>query len=97
LVVHADGRIESFSQETQRLVRIMQLDARDLVGFRASWIQVVRLAGAHDSVLYRRILGFPEDLPDLRGLEPPGGNQRPEGVAHSYFCLRLRGELPETD
>lgn len=96
LLVHADGRIEARSRECQQIVRVLQLDARDLVEYRALWIDVLRLAGSHDPILYRRILGFPHDLPDLRVLEPPDGNSRPEGIAHSYFCLRARGDLPTT-
>ncbi len=33
--------------------------------------------------------------PDLRRLQPPGGNARPEGIEHSALVLRERGTLPE--
>jgi hypothetical protein len=32
----------------------------------------------------------PDDLPDLRRLQPPGGNTRPEGIRESAFVLRER-------
>jgi hypothetical protein len=39
-------------------------------------------------------MGFPDDLPDLSRLRPPGGNSRPEGIEESYFAQRQRGESP---
>ena len=58
---------------------------------RAVW---ERSAGNPD--LHRKLMGYPDDLPDLRGLRPPGGNMRPEGVSASCHARRERGELPET-
>ena len=46
--------------------------------------------------LYRRCLAYPDDLPDLSALRPPGGNARPEGIAQSAFARRERGELSGT-
>jgi hypothetical protein len=44
--------------------------------------------------LLRDLLSFPDDLPDLAALRPPGGNTRPEGVSGCYFAQRDQGELP---
>jgi hypothetical protein len=41
-------------------------------------------------------MGFPEDLPDLESLRPPGGNTRLKGVAESYAAKQKEGMLPET-
>ncbi len=38
--------------------------------------------------------GWPDELPDLAALRPPGGNALPAGVATSHHARRLRGELP---
>ena len=50
----------------------------------------------YEPELYRKYMGFPDDLPDLR---PPKRrvprNTRPEGALNCYFALRERGELPE--
>jgi hypothetical protein len=54
----------------------------------------MQLAASHDPVLHRRLTGFPNDLPDLKSLRPPGGNTRPEGIEQSHFRRRERGELP---
>ena len=41
--------------------------------------------------LFRDAFGYPDDLPDLAALRPPGGNARPGGVAASAFALRVAG------
>jgi hypothetical protein len=38
--------------------------------------------------------GYPENLPDLSRLRPPGGNARKAGLDRSRFAQRKRGELP---
>ncbi len=58
------------------------------------WIGIVALAARNDPDLHRRLMGYPDDLPDLRRLQRPGGNSRPEGVAQSALVRRERGELP---
>ena len=96
LLVSVDGRVKPLSRECRQIVDVMQLDEPELVEFRAMWIGILRLAFAHDHHLYRRILCYPDDLPDLRSLQPPGGNVRPEGLDQSAFCRRERGELPDS-
>jgi len=83
------------SRECRQIVGVMQLAEPELVEFRAMWIGILHLAAVHDQLIYRRILGFPDDMPDLSGLQPPGGNERPEGVEQSYYCQRKRGQLPD--
>lgn len=53
-------------------------------------------ADAEADELFRSAFGFPTDLPNLKALRPPGGNDRPEGVEQSYHARRERGELPDT-
>lgn len=38
-------------------------------------------------------LAYPNSLPDLARLRPPGGNERPTGIVQSHFARRMRGEL----
>lgn len=57
---------------------------------------IINLAEQYDHRLYRELLGFPDDLPDLARLRPPEGNRRPEGIQESCFAQRERGELPST-
>jgi hypothetical protein len=53
----------------------------------------VELAEEYDENHFRRIMGFPDDLPPLDQLPPV--NTRPEGVHESWYAKKQRGELPE--
>lgn len=58
------------------------------------WLRIIDLAERYDRPLYNQLLSFPDDLPDLARLRPPGGNSRPEGIRESSLAKRERGELP---
>jgi hypothetical protein len=96
LTIFEDGSILGHTAEACRLIRLLDLDGPDATDFRAMWIGIIRLAKRYDTALLQRLLGFPDDLPDLSQLRPPGGNRRPEGIEQSYFARRERGELPDT-
>ena len=78
------------------MVQRLVLNRPSYCRFRRLWIGVVRMAQDDDPELLKEILGFPDDLPDLSKLRPPGGNAKPDGIEQSYFRLRERGELPDT-
>jgi hypothetical protein len=87
--VAADGVIHSATPEAARLIELLGLDRDRMTEFRELWIGIVRLAECYDPGLFRRLTGFPDDLPDLSALTPPGGNTRPDGVQESYFARHL--------
>ncbi|HEV3115460.1 MAG TPA: HNH endonuclease [Gemmataceae bacterium] len=93
--VSEDGRIHTDLPEAACLIEILGLNSEETVEFRMTWIGIIALAAA-DLALYRKLMGFPNDLPDLNPLRPPAGNKRPEGVTASHHARRHRGELPET-
>jgi hypothetical protein len=41
-------------------------------------------------------MSYPDDLPNLARLRPPGGNTRPEGIAESAFARRKVKTFPGT-
>ncbi len=94
--VTEDGVIHANDREAARLIELLGLDSPPSTEFRMLWIGIIALAARHDPELHRRLLGFPDDLPDLDLLRPPGGNTRPQGIAASHFHQRQRGELPAT-
>jgi hypothetical protein len=94
--VDEDGTIQADEPEAARLIELLGLDSDQSTEFRMLWLGIVALAGRHDPALYRRLLGYPADLPDLARLRPPGGNSKPEGVEQSHFARRQNGTLPET-
>jgi hypothetical protein len=94
--VSEDGRIHTASPEAACLIEILALDSDEAVEFRMTWIGIIALSAVADLALYRKLMGFPNDLPDLKRLRPPGGNKRPEGLPVSYHAQRQRSALPDT-
>jgi hypothetical protein len=88
--MHAD------KPEAQKLIELLGLNRPRLCEFRELWIRIVRLAALHDTALFRQLLAYPADLPDLSTLRPPQGNTRPDGITQSHSVRRQRGELPDT-
>jgi hypothetical protein len=96
LEMESDGRLSPRTHEARLLLRLLDLNDPMFVTWRMRMIRIVALAREHDTTLYRQLLAYPDDLPNLSSLRPPGGNLRPEGIAESHFERRSRGELPET-
>ena len=92
--VFPDGRIEGVSLESRAIIAKLGLDSPKYRKWRLIWIRNVELARVHDFEQYKRVLSYPDDLPDLVTLQP-ATNSRPDGVQKSYYALRSRGELPE--
>jgi hypothetical protein len=96
VTVEEDGSIRARTPAGRRLVRVLGLDDPEYTEFRLLWTGIVSLASRYDPDLYRRLMGFPDDLPNLARLRPPGGNTRPDGVQVSYLMRRKAGTLPQT-
>jgi hypothetical protein len=94
--VAEDGTISGDTPDARQLIRVLGLEGAEYTEFRRLWIDILALAVRHDPELHARLMGFPNDLPDLTTLAPPDGNARPNGVRASYSELRARGELPAT-
>lgn len=94
--VTENGRMHADTSEAARLIELLGLDSEKLTEFRMLWMGIVALAREHDPALYRKLMGYPADLPDLAALRPPGGNTRPEGIEQSCYARRQSGTLPET-
>jgi len=58
-------------------------------------LRIVDLASERDPILYRQLVGVPDDLPNLRRLRPPN-NSRPEGIEISWYAKQQRGQLPDS-
>lgn len=90
--VHDDGTITALNEDGEWLIQVLRLDNPDYTRNRYRLLRTVRSASSWaDIVLW---LGYPNDLPDLSRLKPPG-NTRPAGVSDSYFARRARGDLEE--
>jgi HNH endonuclease len=91
-----DGTIAGHTADARRVIRQLDLDSPEMNAFRQLMLNLILLAERFDRGLYQRLLCYPDDLPDLAALRPPGGNSRPGGIADSYHARRARGELPDT-
>lgn len=95
LRVMADGRIDPLNPDGEKLEQVLRLNSASNLGNRFRWMRILAALSASDQKIYQELMGFPEDLPDLRAKRAPR-NTRPEGAANCYFALRERGELPAT-
>lgn len=90
-----DGKVAATEPEGQRLIAQLRLNSSEMIHFRRLWLEIVAMAEGGNPRLYQRLMEFPNDLPDLRTLHPPEGNDRPEGIEQSYLVRRERGQLPD--
>lgn len=93
VTVMADGTVSATEAEGQRLIAQLRLNSPEMVHFRRLWLEIVAMAQRGNPLLYRQLMGFPDDLPDLRVLKPPKGNDRPAGIEQSYHVQREHGHL----
>jgi len=96
VTVSEDGAIHATTLQARKLIELLGLNRPSLREFRELWIRIVRVAALHDHGLYRQVLGYPQDLPDLSSLRPPEGSVRADGLTQSHLARRRRGELPQT-
>jgi hypothetical protein len=94
--ISKDGVIRASTSEAARLIELLGLDGTRMTEFRELWMGIIGLAARFDPDLYRRLMGYPSNLPDLSTLHPPAGNARPEGVANSHLQRQRAGTLPDT-
>ena len=89
------------SREGELIIRQLQLNEDPALSNRLYVIEMLALKQefpANERVhrLFLQTFGYPDDLPDLRGLQPPDGN-RCEGSEHGcYRALRDGSCLPDT-
>jgi hypothetical protein len=99
LRVKPNGEIEWLTVEGEKIVRKLKLDSPGPTRFRR-WLLEFHCAALAkpDGDMARQLrylMSYPDDLPDLSCMRPPGGNTKPEGITRSHFERRKRKELPE--
>jgi hypothetical protein len=96
VTVQADGSLLPTEPLSRQLIAQLRLNNAEMMHFRRLWLEIITMAKQASVLLYEKLLGFPDDLPDLRALKPPGGNSRPEGTDQSHLAQRRRGTLPKS-
>ena len=99
LAVGDDGSVVALTARGGELISLFDLNDANRVASRREKLDIIRVkvAEPHDPVIdriFRRAFGYPDDLPDLAALRPPGGNAHAGSEAASHFARRARGELP---
>ena len=94
--VQPNGTLIAETKEAAKLLEMLQLNSPESRRRRRLMLRLIRLAADHDPALLQELQGFPDNLPDLSRLHPPGGNRRPSGVARSHHAKKVKGTLPPT-
>jgi hypothetical protein len=95
VTVDESGEMHGATPDARRVIGKLGLNAPDYREFRRLFIDIVQLAARYDPALFRLLMKYPDDLPDLSALRPPQ-NTRPQGVQESFRAQRDLGQLPET-
>ncbi|HUS38460.1 MAG TPA: HNH endonuclease [Pirellulales bacterium] len=77
--VYPSGRVEGMNPGAKAIISKLGLDSPKFRKWRLIWIRNVELAKEYGFDHYKRLLGFPEDLPDLSALTP-ASNSKPNGL-----------------
>jgi hypothetical protein len=95
VVVEQNGQMQGKTKEAMRLIDLLQLNSMSYRRRRRLMLAILTAISNVNPALRDELLGFPDGLPDLRALRPPGGNTRPGGIQTSCHFLRLAGKLPK--
>ena len=94
VTVSRNGSIQGHTKEAKELIDLLRLDSVSYRKRRRMMLEIIAIAAKYNRTLYRELMGFPDDLPDLARLQPPEGNSRPNGVKNSCSAQRERKKLP---
>jgi HNH endonuclease len=94
LHVSSDGAIVAMNKVGERLLRVLRLNEPRYQQWRARRMRELHALALCDPEGYEQVMGFPAELTDL-SKHKPKSNSRPDGVNHSWFAKRQRGELPK--
>lgn len=98
LRVHGDGSIEALTADGQDLIDQLGLADDAFTEVRRHYLEIIALKREHPDDarvdrLFLQSFGYPDDLPDLTRLRPPGGNLRKGSEATSFHSRRAEGTL----
>ena len=98
VAVREDGMAVALTAEGEDWVITFRLNSTGRVGLRLEKLVILRSKQTHpDDIdhIFRRTFGYPDELPDLSLLRPPGGNALRGSESRSHFARRERGELAD--
>jgi hypothetical protein len=91
----SSGEVRPLNEDGEILIRVLKLNSDDHVRTRYDRLRSLSIMARCAPDEWKKMMSFPEDLPDLRRKKPPNGNSRPEGLDETWYELRQRNELPD--
>jgi hypothetical protein len=89
------GQVEALNSVGEKLRQTLLLNSKRNVSYRSRLIRILDALSKSDPALYAEMMGFPDDLPDLRK-KKASSNTRPAGVLNCFFVLRENRLLSAT-
>lgn len=89
------GEVRSLDKDGEILIRVLKLNSLEHIRTRLDTLRQLKTMARCAPNEWKRMMGFPEDLPNLRRKNPPNGNSRPEGLDESCYERKRRNQLPE--
>jgi hypothetical protein len=77
----------------EQIIRVLRLDSEDATNTRRLWLELLRAAAQANEKLFRELIGYPKQLPDLRATKVQ--NTKITGLQQSAHYLRDIGALPD--
>lgn len=89
------GSIEArnVSEIGEWIIRVLRLDSEDATQIRRDWIGILQSVARTDEQLFRKFIGYPQNLPDLQAARAK--NTREAGLRQSAKHLLDNGNLPD--
>ena len=94
-VEDATAEVRPLNEDGEILIRVLKLNHPAHLRTRADRLKTLEIMARCEPEEWKKMMGFPEELPNLRRRTPPGGNTRPEGINECWYERKQRAELPE--
>lgn len=89
------AEVRAMNDDGEVLMRVLKLNHPSVVSMRREKMCDLKVMARCSPEDWKRLMGFPDALPDLRLKPPPGGNTRYSGIAASWYEQKRSGHLPE--
>lgn len=101
LRLREDMTLEGLTPEGNDLIDLLHLNCNAAIERRQIISDIAELHRIQPNDprvanLFRRTFQYPEDLPDLSSLRPPGGNRTVGSEETSFYALKAAGQLAST-
>lgn len=89
------AQVKALNDDGEILLRVLKLNHDNVVSMRRDTMRTLRVMAQCSLDDWKRLMGFPDILPNLGRKDPPGGNNRPDGLKDCWYERKQRNALPE--